>query len=133
MSKIFVILLLAMLMPFASGQWAIAPKPTTEDIDIITDSGGNASIESHLLTGELLVIQYLNGNFTAEGNVTLENENGILIDLYNLSSGNVYRAPGLQYLGSADAWRPYVLSSTMWLNMSGQQANKTATVQLIYR
>jgi len=102
-------------------------------ITLLTNSGGNVSEETRIIQAELLAVLYTNGNFTGDGNVTLEDDNGIQIDLYNLSSGDVYRVPGLEYLGSADAWRPYVISSTMWLNMTEQQANKTAIVQLFYR
>ena len=133
MSKISIILILAMLILPAAGQIAVSQSPHSMSITLLTNSGGNVSEETRIIQAELLAVLYTNGNFTGDGNVTLEDDNGIQIDLYNLSSGDVYRVPGLEYLGSADAWRPYVISSTMWLNMTEQQANKTAIVQLFYR
>jgi hypothetical protein len=133
MSKISIILVLALLLLPAAGQIAVSQAPHSLAVTLLTNASGNASEDTRVIQGELLAILYKNGNFTEGGNVTIEDENGLQIDIYNVSPGNAYRSPGLQVLGSTDAWRPYVLASKLWLNMTGQQDNKTATVQIFYR
>jgi len=105
----------------------------TVSVTLVTDHSGNASEQTRLVAGEVVGLRYLNGNFTAEGNLTIQDDCGLLIDGYNLSSGDIYRLPGLQYENSTDAWGPYALFSNLWLNMTLQQDNKTATVLILYR
>jgi len=133
MRALIIFLMLILALPPVSGQIAIDSTPHTVSVNLVTDSSGNASEETRLIQGELLGLEYLNGNFTGGGNVTLLDDHGVQIDTYNLSSGNAYRLPGLKYASSSDAWSTYTLSSTLWLNMTEQQDNKTATVRIMYR
>jgi hypothetical protein len=130
---LFALLLIALAIAPATGQMAIVDVPHTIAVSLATNSHGNASPETRLIQGELLGLEYLNGNFTGAGVVRLLDDHGIQIDTYNLSSGNTYRVPGVKITNSSDAWQAYTLSSTLWLNMTGQQANKTATVRILYR
>lgn len=133
MNIIIILLMLALALLPAVGQMAVDMTPHTVSVTLTTDGGGNASKETRLIQGELLGLEYLNGNFTAGGLVSIKDPHGVLLDIYNLSSGSSYRAPGIKYANSSDAWRPYAISSKLWLNMTGQQHNKTATVKIIYR
>jgi|GEM_PF-2343278 len=130
---LFALLLIALAIAPASGQMAIADVPHTIAVTITTNSHGNTSPETRLIQGELLGLEYLNGNFTGAGVVRLLDDHGIQIDTYNLSSGNAYRVPGVKITNSTDAWRAYTISSTLWLNMTEQQDNASATVRILYR
>lgn len=134
MAKISIIaIMLVALMAIMPTQgepagWNVPHSITTT---IQTDGSGNCS-ESRTILGELQGVIYLNGNFTGAGNVTVEYQ-GIELDDYNFTLGDAYRLPGVAIVGSTDAWRPYTLASKIWMNMTGQQANKSASVYLIYR
>jgi hypothetical protein len=130
---LFALLLITLAIAPTTGQMAIVDVPHTISVTLTTNSHGNTSLETRLIQGELLGLEYLNGNFTGAGVVRLLDDHGIQIDTYNLSSGNTYRVPGVKITNSTDAWHPYTLSSTLWLNMTLQQVNKTAAVRIMYR
>jgi len=113
----------------------VAQDLRVERIDIQADARGNFHEQtSSPLIGELHSIACVNGNFTGNGTVSIETAtpSGWVIDSYNLSSGNALRFPGGLIYGSADYYVPYYLFSKVWINMTLMQANRSATIYLMW-
>jgi len=125
-------LIVLALISVVSAQ-TLAPPPAVQAITLQTNATGYASEETRLMVGEVLGLEFINGNFTARGIITIKDTRGVQLDSYNVSNGTACRLPGIKILGSSDAWGPYVVSSPLWLNMSGQEANKTAKVLIVCR
>jgi len=107
-----------------------------EQIDIQADATGVFSEQTNnKIIGELAGIAWDKGNFTGVGTVTLKTAlpAGVQIDTFNLSSGSAFRMPGLKLQGSTDEYIPYSLFSKLWVNMTGAQANGSATIYIIWR
>jgi len=140
----FLILFFLMVLLFPSQATQIigfpSAQPVTQDlrverIDLQADASGNFHQQTPSpLIGELHSIAYVNGNFTGSGTVSIETAtpSGWVIDSYNLSTGNALRFPGGLVYGSADYYVPYYLFSKVWINMTLMQANRSATIYLMW-
>lgn len=126
-------MILAALAGLATAQMVSSTAPQTAIIHIQTDAGGNFSEQTPKVIGEILGIQYVKGNITAAGTIVVKDSYAIQIDSYNVSTGNAYRLPGLKIQGSTDAYEKITPAGKLWVNMTSQQANKTATVKIVYR
>lgn len=133
MKLIEIIIILAAMTGLAMAQMASSTAPQTAIIHIQTDAGGNFSEQTSKVVGEILAIQYVKGNITAAGTIVIKDAQGIQLDSYNVSTGNAYRLPGIKILGSTDAYEKITPAGKLWANMTSQQANKTATVKIVYR
>jgi len=113
----------------------VDPNLKVWKVDIQADTNGNFSEQTgDKIIGELHSIAYENGNFTGNGTIFINSSvpSGWTIDSYNISSGNALRFPGGLVYGSADYYVPYYLFSKLWINMTSQQANGSATIYLLW-
>ena len=105
----------------------------TELVNVVTDGSGNFAHQTSTLNGELMAIEYLNGNFSGLGSIVITDSNNVAVDTYNVSPGSAEREPGIKYLTSTDAWARIPIFGKLWVNVTAQAHTKYATVLIIYR
>ena len=93
-----------------------------------TDEGGDCSINSRFINGQILKIYYDKGTVTATTTavITFESEQ---IDIYDVNSAAItHRYPRVETVGC-----PFVVSGLINIAVTGGQANKTFDVYIFSR
>ena len=104
------------------------PRPVyVTKVACTTDEGGNCSINSRFINGQILKIYYDKGTVTATttATVTFESEQ---IDSYNINTGSAHRYPRVETIAE-----PFVVSGLINIAVTGGQASKTFDVYVFSR
>jgi len=104
------------------------PRPVyVTKVACSTDEGGNCSINSRFINGQILKIYYGKGTVTATTTATVTFE-GESIDSYNVNTGSAHRYPRVETI-----LEPFVVSGLINVAVTGGQASKTFDVYVFSR
>jgi hypothetical protein len=128
MKTLSLILIGLMLIASVSAAPVVAGAVNVDKVSLFSGRTGNVSPQSSYLNGELLAIAFVNGNFTSESivNVTATYPMPWNITTWDLSDGD-------NLTTKLDTFYKMPLYGRLNVSLVNAQANKSATVYIIYR